>query len=81
MYKNIKTIVGGLINQQQKKEYEQFIILKKRWEEKIDKKTKASAKIIDYKDNTITIQTKNSAWKNELNFMRTQIKKNFQQQS
>ena len=80
MYKKIKTIIETIINPKEKKEYKNFLFLEKRWEEKIEEKIKLAAKIIDYKNKTITIQTKNPSWKNELNFMRSQIKKNFQHQ-
>jgi len=81
MYKTIKKIIKTIITQEQKKEYGAFLVLQKKWKETIDKKTQKAAKITDYSNNTITIQTKNPSWKNEINFMKTEIKKNFQTQT
>ncbi len=77
MYKTIKAITKTIITKEQNKEYIKFLTIQRLWEEKIDKKTQKAAKIIDYSNKTITIQTKNPSWKNEINFMKTEIKKNF----
>ena len=77
MYKTIKAITKTIITKEQKKEYIKFLTIQRQWEKKIDKKTQKAAKIIDYSNKTIIIQTKNPSWKNEINFMKTEIKKNF----
>ena len=81
MYKTIKKIIKTIITQEQKKEYGEFLVLQKKWKEKIDKKTQKAAKITDFSNNELTIQTKNPSWKNEINFMKTEIKKNFHLQT
>jgi hypothetical protein len=81
MYKKIKKIIKTIITKEQKKEYGDFLALQKKWKEKTDKKTQKAAKITDYSNKTLTIQTKNPSWKNEINFMKTEIKKNFHLQT
>ena len=49
-------------------------------DKKINQTTVKNATVVDYTNKTLTIQTKNPSWKNELNFMKTEIKKNFQHQ-
>ena len=69
-----------MITKEQKREYKSFLLIEKKWNKNIDEKIKKAAKIIDYKEKTITIKTKNPSWKNELNFMKTQLKKNYHPQ-
>jgi len=79
MFKNINTVIQKILTADQKKEYLVFLEIKKRWEKTSSKKLQKNAKIIDYKNKTITIKTKNPAWKNELVFLKEGLKKNFQQ--
>ena len=80
MYKKINKIIKSITSQIKNEEYKNFLFLEKRWKSKIEKKITRVAKITDYTDKVLTIQTQSPAWKNELNFMRSEIKKNFQQQ-
>jgi len=79
--KKINKILKTIITENQKKEYEIFLKLEEKWNTEINKDVKKSATIIDYKDKTITIKTKNPSWKNEINFMKSQIKKNYHPQN
>ena len=79
--KKINTILKTIITETQRKEYEVFLKIEEKWEKEIEKNIKKAAKIIDYKDNTVIIKTKNPSWKNEINFMKTQLKKNYRQQN
>ena len=79
--KKINTILKTIITETQRKEYEVFLKIEEKWEKEIEKNIKKAARIIDYKDNTIIIKTKNPSWKNEINFMKSQLKKNYRQQN
>ena len=79
MFKNINKVIDKILTPDQKKEYLVFLEIKKIWGETKNKNLKKNAKIIDYTDQTITIKAKNPAWKNELVFLKEDLKKNFQQ--
>tara|TARA_Y100000996_G_C22427819_1_gene604294 strand:+ start:74 stop:337 length:264 start_codon:yes stop_codon:yes gene_type:complete len=78
MFKNIDKIISQLFIQKQKKEYESFLFFKKKWEKTISKTIQKNAKIIDYSNKKLIIKTETPAWKNELFFLKKEIKKNFQ---
>jgi len=80
MFKNIDKIISQLFTQKQKKEYDSFLFLKQRWKKTISKTIQKNAKIIDYSNKEITIKAISPAWKNELIFLKKEIKKNFQTQ-
>ena len=42
------------------------------------KKTQKNTKIIDFTKGVLTIKTKNTTWKNEMLFMKEEVKKNSQ---
>ena len=79
--KKINKILKTIITENQKKEYEIFLKLEEKWNTEIGEDVKKAATIIDYKEKTITIKTKNPSWKNEINFMKSQIKKNYHPQN
>jgi len=79
--KKINKILKTIITENQKKEYEIFLKLEEKWNAEIDEDVKKAATIIDYKEKIITIKTKNPSWKNEINFMKSQIKKNYHPQN
>ena len=80
MFKNIDKIISQLFTQKQKKEYDSFLFLKKKWEKSFSKTIQKNAKIIDYSNKKIIIKATSPAWKNELVFLKKEIKKNFQTQ-
>ena len=80
MFKNIHTILEKLVDKNVEKDLLEYKRLKRKWAEKINKKTQKNAKIIDFTKGTIIIKTKNAAWKNEIVFMQNEIKKKFQTQ-
>ena len=79
MFKNINKVIDKILTPGQKKEYLVFLEIRKKWKKTSSKKLQKNAKIIDYADKTITIKAKNPAWKNELIFLKEDLKKNFQQ--
>ena len=79
MFKNIKKVIDKILTPDQKKEYLVFLEIKKKWKKIKNKNLQENAKITDYADKTITIKAKNPAWKNELVFLKEDLKKNFQQ--
>ncbi len=81
MFKNIEKIIEKLFSKDQKKEFVSFLEIKKKWEKTISKEIQKNAKIIDYSNKTITIKSKTPAWKNELIFLKKDIKKNSQPQT
>ena len=76
MFKKIKKTTIKIQQEINTPEYKNYLKLKKQWEEKIDQKIKKNAKLIDYKNKKITIKTKNPTWKNEIVFLKEEIKKN-----
>tara|TARA_B100001750_G_scaffold208813_1_gene187982 strand:- start:238 stop:486 length:249 start_codon:yes stop_codon:yes gene_type:complete len=80
MFKKIKTTTKKILQEINTPEYKKYLIIAKQWEEKIDEKIKKNAKIIDYKNQKITIKTKNPTWKNEIVFLKEEIKKNYRPQ-
>ena len=77
MFNKIETIINQFFSKKETEEYNMFLQLKKNWDKKINKDIKNNAEVIDYKDETVIIKTKNPAWKNELVFFKEEIKKNF----
>jgi len=79
MFKNIDKVINKILTPDQKKEYLVYLEIKENWKKINNKSLQENAKIIDYTDKTITIKAKNPAWKNELVFLKEDLKKNFQQ--
>ena len=79
MFKNINKVIDKILTPDQKKEYLIFLEIKENWKKIKNKSLQENAKIIDYADKAITIKAKNPAWKNELVFLKEDLKKNFQQ--
>tara|TARA_B100000029_G_C17151156_1_gene806076 strand:- start:207 stop:458 length:252 start_codon:yes stop_codon:yes gene_type:complete len=80
MFKKIKNTTQKIQQEINTEEYKTYLKLVEKWEKKINKQTQKNAKIIDYKNEVLTIKTKNPTWKNEIVFMEESIKKNSQQQ-
>ena len=78
MFENINKIISQLFTPTQKKEYDKFLYFKKQWKKTISKTIQKNAKIIDYTNKKIIIKTASPAWKNEMVFLKKEIKKNFQ---
>ena len=79
MFKNINKIIDKILTPDQKQEYLVFLEIKKNWKKIKNKNLQKNAKIKDYTNQTITIKAKNPAWKNELVFLKEDLKKNSQQ--
>ena len=79
MFKNINKVIDKILTPSQKKEYLVYLEIKENWKKINNKSLQKNAKIIDYRDKTIIIKTKNPSWKNELIFLKEDLKKNFQQ--
>ena len=78
MFKKIQTTLKGFVDKKTDPDYAEYQRLKKKWLEKIDKKIQKNTKIIDFTKGTLTIKTKSAAWKNEMLFMKEDVKKNSQ---
>ena len=78
MFKKIQTTLEGIVDKKKDPDYIEYQRLKKTWVEKIDKKTQKNTKIIDFTEGILTIKTKNTTWKNEMLFMKEEVKKNSQ---
>lgn len=77
MFKNIDKILDLIIKEKDKKEYLGFEEIRKRWNKNVSKKIKDNSQIIDYKDKKIIIKAKTPAWRNEINFLKKEIKKKY----
>ncbi len=77
MFKNIDKILDLIIKEKDKKEYLGFEEIKKKWNKNVSKKIKDNSQIIDYKDKKIIIKAKTPAWRNEINFLKKDIKKKY----
>ena len=77
MFKNIDKILDLIINEKDKKEYLGFEEIKKKWNKNVSKKIKDNSQIVDYKDKKIIIKAKTPAWRNEINFLKKDIKKKY----
>ena len=77
MFKNIDKILDLIIKEKDKKEYLGFEEINKKWNKNISKKIKDNSQIVDYKDKKIIIKAKTPAWRNEINFLKKDIKKKY----
>ena len=77
MFKNIDKILDLIIKEKDKKEYLGFEEIKKKWNKNIAKKIKENSQIIDYKEKKIIIKAKTPAWRNEITFLKKDIKKKY----
>ena len=78
MFKKIKKEADQIIQKAKTQEYQDFLTIKKTWKRKIKKEIQKNAEITDFLNQNIIIQAKTPAWKNELVFLKTQIKKKYQ---
>jgi len=81
MFKNIEKTIEKLFSKDQKKDFVSFLEIKKIWKKTISKEIQKNAEITDYSNKKITIKSKTPAWKNELVFLKKDIKKNSQPQT
>jgi len=81
MFKNIEKTIENLFSKDQKKDFVSFLEIKKIWKKTISKEIQKNAEITDYSNKKITIKSKTPAWKNELIFLKKDIKKNSQPQT
>jgi len=77
MFKNIDNILDLIIKEKDKQEYLGFEEIKKKWNKNVSKKIKDNSQIVDYKDKKIIIKAKTPAWRNEINFLKKDIKKKY----
>ena len=77
MFKNIDKILDLIIKEKDKKEYLGFEEIKKKWNKNVSKKIKDNSQIIDYNDKKIIIKAKTPAWRNEITFLKKDIKKKY----
>ena len=76
MFIKLNQIIKKHINNKQEKEFEQFKKIENSWEKTQTKQMLKNTTIKDFKQGVLIIQTKNTSWRNELSFMKDQVKKN-----
>tara|TARA_Y100001970_G_C14040808_1_gene753620 strand:+ start:778 stop:1008 length:231 start_codon:yes stop_codon:yes gene_type:complete len=76
MFIKLNQIIKKHINNKQEKEFEQFKKIENSWKKTQTKQMLKNTTIKDFKQGVLIIQTKNTSWRNELSFMKDQVKKN-----
>ena len=78
MFKKIKTTLQQFIEKEDNTDYLEFKKIEKKWKKKISKQIQNNAKVVDFTKGDLFIKVNKTTWKNELIFMQTELKKNFQ---
>ena len=78
MFKKIQKTLQKFTDQEKNTDYLEYKKIEKKWKSKIDKKIQKNAKIIDFTEGELFIKVKKTTWKNELIFIKEELKKNFQ---
>ena len=76
MFIKLNQIIKKHINNKQEKEFDQFKKIENNWKKTQTEQMLKNTTIKDFKQGVLTIQTKNTSWRNELSFMKDQVKKN-----
>mgnify|MGYP001261483342 CR=1 FL=1 len=80
MFKKIKKTTKKIQKEINTKEYKDYLKIVDAWNKNINKNIQKNAEIIDFENQKITIKTKSPTWKNEIVFLKEEIKKNYQPQ-
>jgi len=78
MFKKIQKTLQKFVDQEKNTDYLEYKKIEKKWKSEIDKKIQKNAKIIDFTEGELFIKVKKTTWKNELVFIKEELKKNFQ---
>ena len=78
MFKKIQKTLQKFADQEKNTDYLEYKKIEKKWKSEIDKKIQKNAKIIDFTEGELFIKVKKTTWKNELVFIKEELKKNFQ---
>ena len=78
MFKKIQKTLQKFADQEKNTDYLEYKKIEKKWKSEIDKKIQKNAKIIDFTEGELFIKVKKTTWKNELIFIKEELKKNFQ---
>jgi hypothetical protein len=78
MFKKIQKTLQKFVDQEKNTDYLEYKKIEKKWKSEIDKKIQKNAKIIDFTEGELFIKVKKTTWKNELIFIKEELKKNFQ---
>ena len=78
MFKKIQKTLQKFTDQEKNTDYLEYKKIEKKWKSEIDKKIQKNAKIIDFTEGELFIKVKKTTWKNELIFIKKELKKNFQ---
>ena len=76
MFIKLNQIIKKHIENKQEKEFEQFKKIQTSWNKTQTKQVLKNTTIKDFEQGVLTIQTKNTSWRNELSFIKDQVKKN-----
>ena len=75
MFVKIKTPIQKYIQKTPKtKEGKMFLLIKKEWKKQTNKQTQNNVIVYDYKQNKLTLKTKNPTWRNEISIQKDTIK-------
>ena len=78
MFEKIQKTLEEFVNKEKKTDYLEYKKIEKKWKKEIDKKIQKNAKIIDFTKGELFIKVDKSTWKNELIFIKKELKKNSQ---
>ena len=75
MFVKIKTPIQKYLQKNpQKREGKMFLLIKKEWKKQTNKETQKNVIVYDYKQNKLTLKTKNPTWRNEISMQKDTIK-------
>ena len=78
MFKKIQKTLQKFTDQEKNTDYLEYKKIEKKWKSEIDKKIQKNAKVVDFTEGELFIKVKKTTWKNELIFIKKELKKNFQ---
>ena len=78
MFEKIQKTLEEFVNKEKNTDYSEYKKIEKKWKKEIDKKIQKNAKIIDFTKGELFIKVDKSTWKNELIFIKKELKKNSQ---
>ena len=58
----------------QKREGKMFLLIKKEWKKQTNKQTQKNVIVYDYKQNKLTLKTKNTSWRSDISMQKDTIK-------
>jgi len=78
MFKKIQKTLQEITDQEKNTDYLEYKKIEKKWKTEIDKNIQKNAKVVDFIEGDLFIKVKKTTWKNELIFIKKELKKNSQ---